>query len=488
MSDKIPGGLAKGMSLADIAKHHKVPLKSLKAKLEQGINVEMEHTTDKAVAREIAMDHIYEDPNYYTKLKTIEREAYEEGNITFRNWTDSLQEGLYDDTKNFDLVKQNPFDIKKLADKGIVFITKPGDGKGGVADPNWEGDASVLTLYNMDKAEPWMEVAVKNLIPQAIPYIQKDQDKLIYNGKYRQILWGIDKKGLNPKDFYLYEKKDPYAISAYALELQKGLEEHLLESMIEDNMFRSNYIDFNRLERELDYIFDDLGIDINLTQHFKDRVTQRKVDKRDIMDLMSKIHDQYSQEVRFLKRDDNRVFRHLTRLLDIASVAGGIDNDGYKDLFLKTILKRNNSSEPPLRTNYTSPVLTVNENLSSYKDYIPEINKYMSENGMEIEPYPSVKFIEDDEKNANDPLGMTAFYNPAQKCVVLYTMGRHPKDILRSYAHEMVHHEQNLKGSIGDNKIQTTNTLEDDYLDKVEREAYEKGNIMFRNWTDSLKK
>ena len=145
-------------------------------------------------------------------LNDIEAEANLKGTMTFRNWTDSLQEGLYDDTKNFDLVKQNPFDIKKLADKGIVFITKPGDGKGGVADPNWEGDASVLTLYNMDKAEPWMEVAVKNLMPQAIQYIQKDQDKLIYNGKYRQILWGIDKKGLNPKDFYLHENKDPFGL------------------------------------------------------------------------------------------------------------------------------------------------------------------------------------------------------------------------------------------------------------------------------------
>jgi len=145
-------------------------------------------------------------------LNDIEAEANLKGTMTFRNWTDSLQEGLYDDTKNFDLVKQNPFDIKKLANKGIVFITKPGDGKGGVADPNWEGDASVLTLYNMDKAEPWMEVAVKNLMPQAIPYIQKDQDKLIYNGKYRQILWGIDKKGLNPKDFHLHENKDPFGL------------------------------------------------------------------------------------------------------------------------------------------------------------------------------------------------------------------------------------------------------------------------------------
>jgi len=162
-------------------------------------------------------------------LDNIEREAYEEGNIAFRNWTDSLQEGLYDDTKSFDLVKQNPFDIKKLADKGIVFITKPGDGKGGVADPNWEGDASVLTSYNMDKAEPWMKVAVKNLMPQAIPYIQKDQDKLFYNGKYNQILWGIEKKGLNPEDFYLQEGKDPFGLNQYARELAQGLEEVLTE-------------------------------------------------------------------------------------------------------------------------------------------------------------------------------------------------------------------------------------------------------------------
>jgi len=52
----------------------------------------------------------------------------------------------------------------------------------------------------------------------------------------------------------------------------------------------------------------------------------------------------------------------------------------------------------------------------------------------------------------------------------------------------MVHHEQNLNKTIGTGKIKTTNTLEDDYLDKIEREAYEKGNIMFRNWTDSIKK
>lgn len=116
-------------------------------------------------------------------------------------------EGKYNDTSKFDLVKKNPFDIKKLVDKGIIFLTKPGDGKGGVEEPNWEGDASVITLYNMQTPDPWMKKAVKSLLPKSIPYIQKDQDKLLYNGKYNQILWSIHKKGLNPEEFFLKESR-----------------------------------------------------------------------------------------------------------------------------------------------------------------------------------------------------------------------------------------------------------------------------------------
>ena len=125
-------------------------------------------------------------------------------------WKD-IKEGEYDDqgdSGQFTLVKENPFNIKKLVDKKIIFITKPGDGKGGIEEPNWEGDASVITLYNMAKAEPWMKQAIKSPMPQAISYIQNNQDKLIYNGKYNQILWGIKKMGLKPEDFYLNKPKD----------------------------------------------------------------------------------------------------------------------------------------------------------------------------------------------------------------------------------------------------------------------------------------
>lgn len=53
----IPGGIAAGK---------KFPIDP--AELRRGIKVEMEHTTDPEVAEEIARDHLYEHPKYYTKL------------------------------------------------------------------------------------------------------------------------------------------------------------------------------------------------------------------------------------------------------------------------------------------------------------------------------------------------------------------------------------------------------------------------------------
>jgi hypothetical protein len=113
------------------------------------------------------------------------------------------------------------------------------------------------------------------------------------------------------------------------------------------------------------------------------------------------------------------------------------------------------------------------------------LSKYMIDNGMNIKPLPKIKVISDDKDNASNLLGKTAHYNPTDKSITLYTMDRHPKDILRSFAHEMIHHEQNLDGRL--NNINTTNTNEDGALPEIEREAYEKGNMMLRNWEDSLK-
>jgi hypothetical protein len=74
----IKGGLADNKTLTQIAKKHSTSknfqqvLDTLKQQLSMGIKVEMEHTNDKSKAKEVAMDHLYEDPKYYTKLKKVE--------------------------------------------------------------------------------------------------------------------------------------------------------------------------------------------------------------------------------------------------------------------------------------------------------------------------------------------------------------------------------------------------------------------------------
>lgn len=70
--EKLEGGLANKKTVEDIAKKHKLDVKVMEKYLNDGIKVEMEHTNLKTKAREIAMDHLFEDPNYYTKLKKME--------------------------------------------------------------------------------------------------------------------------------------------------------------------------------------------------------------------------------------------------------------------------------------------------------------------------------------------------------------------------------------------------------------------------------
>jgi hypothetical protein len=126
------------------------------------------------------------------------------------------------------------------------------------------------------------------------------------------------------------------------------------------------------------------------------------------------------------------------------------------------------------------------EHNKEFKDKLISLTMFMMDNGLNIEPLPDINFIEDDKENAVDILGRTAHYDPNQKCITLYTYGRHPKDVLRSYAHEMIHHLQNLEGRIQGIKGQNVN--EDDYLKELEIEAYRDGNIYLRRWENSTKK
>lgn len=76
-TEKLKGGLSDKKTLEDIAKKHDSKgyyhivnmVQSLKKQLDIGVKIEMEHTNNKDEAMEIALDHLWENPKYYSKLK-----------------------------------------------------------------------------------------------------------------------------------------------------------------------------------------------------------------------------------------------------------------------------------------------------------------------------------------------------------------------------------------------------------------------------------
>lgn len=80
-NNKIKGGKADKLSVEDIAKKHDVSIESIESQIKMGKKVEMEHVDDSDLAEEIAMDHLEEIPDYYTRLKDMEKEAKKELNL-----------------------------------------------------------------------------------------------------------------------------------------------------------------------------------------------------------------------------------------------------------------------------------------------------------------------------------------------------------------------------------------------------------------------
>ncbi len=101
---------------------------------------------------------------------------------------------------------------------------------------------------------------------------------------------------------------------------------------------------------------------------------------------------------------------------------------------------------------------------------------------------PATIIFQSDEGNASKMLGKTAYYDPAAMEVVLYTDNRHPKDVMRSLSHELVHHAQNCRGDFTSGEATYEGYAQSDpHLREMEREAYTKGNLIFRDFEDLIK-
>ncbi len=124
------------------------------------------------------------------------------------------------------------------------------------------------------------------------------------------------------------------------------------------------------------------------------------------------------------------------------------------------------------------------ENTQNIKDLVRKFYPYAKDKlGFE---HPVRVIMRHDAENAEQSLGKTAYYDPENKLIVLYITNRHPKDVLRSFSHELVHHAQNCRGDL-DDLTTDGHYAEDGKGREIEKEAYLQGNLNVRDWEDSIK-
>lgn len=132
--------------------------------------------------------------------------------------------------------------------------------------------------------------------------------------------------------------------------------------------------------------------------------------------------------------------------------------------------------------------ITNNSNLEieGFEDMIQSLVSF-SQDRFGFEKPPSL-FLNSDSSNVGNPLGKTAYYDPQTQEVHIYVDGRHPKDIMRSISHELIHHKQNLDGELEGNYYHGEGYAQkDDHMRKMEKQAYLNGNMCFRDWEDGYK-
>jgi len=119
------------------------------------------------------------------------------------------------------------------------------------------------------------------------------------------------------------------------------------------------------------------------------------------------------------------------------------------------------------------------------KQKLASLYSYLSKH-LGIQEAPNVVLSKNKENADKEELGLTGYYDHVTKTIKVFTTGRSPSDILRSFSHEIIHHWQNEHGMLDQQgeKSAIHYAQEDPNLRKREYEAFLYGSILFRDWQD----
>lgn len=120
------------------------------------------------------------------------------------------------------------------------------------------------------------------------------------------------------------------------------------------------------------------------------------------------------------------------------------------------------------------------------KQHIANLTLFFIKGGYDVRPLPVVMFSY--ANSADDILAPTGHYNSLNNTITLYCNGRHMKDVLNTFSHELVHRWQDVQGRLDPSLLGQSDsyTKGSDYLKEIEAEAYVLGNTMRRVYTENL--
>jgi len=115
-------------------------------------------------------------------------------------------------------------------------------------------------------------------------------------------------------------------------------------------------------------------------------------------------------------------------------------------------------------------------------NFLPFAQKYLNFDK------PVKIYLISDTENAKQAFAKTGHYSPDKSEINVFIDHRHLKDILRSIAHELIHHKQNCRGDFErDLDMSQGYAQKDPHLRNMEKEAYLLGNLLLRDFEDGLK-
>jgi len=383
-TESIMGGLADHITVEDLAQMHKVSLSQILSQLNKGVKVEMEHTNNPDVAHEIALDHIYEDPQYYDKLATIELE-------------EGKQVGtLYHFTKisNVDsIIKGNELngvqiDVNSKIDRDARFFRQEKD-----TESHTENEYFIS--FTRDK-----------LLYKKNPNIGGSSARMVFDGNKLS-------NNNQIKPFFYY--KDEYD-DHNDRDKQNESEERLV-------------LKGNRLSNVNNFIKE-----IHI-----------------ILDVIMDSH--YLQDAK--KLNGNSLVKFYWKEKEV-------DFDEWMDTEFQKI--------EPYGDEINESKILKEIYTEEKKPLIDKLVAYCCDN-LNIDA-PDIKLIDDEDYSQNQ--SSFGGYSPTDKRIYVVTKNRHTADIMRTLAHEIFHHKQNINGELGIGAGKTG--------DKWENEANSYAGIVLRNF------